>query len=132
MYKKILFMLSLIFLLAYVMPFSAPFGVISINTFAVESTESTTETSESYRDKVIKNIKKYCDDHHNANYLKCFKSYASSDDEINLDGLKKLLKDANVGNLFTRGFISKKIMDELDKDKNKKISMSEVTTFFIH
>lgn len=57
---------------------------------------------------------------------KLFLAYdANNDGKIDKDELMRLLKDADVGNTFTRGAWVKGVIEQLDKNADKAISWDE-------
>lgn len=57
---------------------------------------------------------------------KLFLAYdANNDGKIDKDELMKLLKDADVGNTFTRGAWVKGVLEQLDRNADKAISWDE-------
>lgn len=60
------------------------------------------------------------------NMKKAFDSYdKNGDGRINSKELENLLKDADVGNSFTRGMWVKGIMGELDENRDRTIDWDE-------
>lgn len=54
-----------------------------------------------------------------------FNHYAGADGKVNRDELSRLLSDAGIGNMFTRGAWVSGIMERVDASKDGKISWSE-------
>jgi hypothetical protein len=61
-------------------------------------------------------------------YKAAFNSYADKDNTVSKDGVKELLKDADV-DMLLRFFAVPRIMTKLDKNKNEKIEWSEFEPF---
>ena len=58
-------------------------------------------------------------------YKKAFQSYAGPNGEVSPDGVSRLLSDAGVGNLLTRGMWTSGVMDKFDTNHNGSVSWQE-------
>ena len=54
-----------------------------------------------------------------------FDHYAGADGKVSADELSKLLKDAGIGNMFTRGSWVSGIMEQMDRNRDGQIGRTE-------
>jgi Ca2+-binding EF-hand superfamily protein len=65
-------------------------------------------------------------------FQRAFRHYDGDQDEkINKGELKTLLRDAGVGNAFTRSAWASGVIEELDKDDDACVSWAEFASVFI-
>jgi hypothetical protein len=77
------------------------------------------------RDKITRLV----DSKFGGDWTKAFDHYAANSGAGSLverDDLKVLLKDAGIGNWITRGAWADGVIEQFDKDKDKKISADEL------
>jgi Ca2+-binding EF-hand superfamily protein len=79
-------------------------------------------------EKIQKLLTKKYGDSSVENMRKLFDEYdRDKDQKISPDELEKLLKDADIGNSFTRGAWVKGVIGALDQNADKKIDWDEFT-----
>jgi Ca2+-binding EF-hand superfamily protein len=79
-------------------------------------------------EKIQKLLQKKYGDSSVENMRKLFDEYdRDKDQKISPDELEKLLKDADIGNSFTRGAWVKGVIGALDQNADKKIDWEEFT-----
>lgn len=78
------------------------------------------------RAEVVSKVKKMVDDKFGGDWTAAFRMYATGTKNlVNEDGLWDMLKDAGVGNVFTRSMIVDRILSVVDRDGDGAVSWEE-------
>ena len=84
--------------------------------------------SNAQKEELIEKVSTLVSRRFHGNYRQAFTHYASSHSAtptVDERELKSLLADAGIGNSITRGMWASGIIDELDKDADRRISWTE-------
>lgn len=98
-------------------------GIIFSNNTTVSN--STSPTNSNYICESIRGVKCYCDREYSSDYSRCFKSFASTGNEMTVEDLERLLSESEVGIVFIRGTIARRLIKEFDNDKNQRLNEEE-------
>ena len=85
--------------------------------------------SEEEKKELVEKLVALVEERFDGDYKAAFDNYAnkrSQSGSVDADELSDLLKDAGVGNAFTRGFWVDGVMAEVDKDNDGFITYSEL------
>ena len=83
--------------------------------------------SEAQKQELVNKVTALVDSKHGGDWYKAYGYYAGlgGTDAIQREQLMKLLEDAGIGSWLTRGKWADGIIEELDKNSDKKISWGE-------
>jgi hypothetical protein len=86
--------------------------------------------SEGQKQELRKKVSTLVDAEFGGDYAVAFRRYADRNGKVGKDGVKALLRDAGVGNSFTRWAWAVAVVAELDADGDGAVSWPEFVTAF--
>lgn len=78
------------------------------------------------KEQVIAKLKRLCAERFGDDAKRMFDNYAVNEN-IDRNGLLKVLEEADIGGRFTRGIYATKVMEEIDKNNDGLISFVELS-----